>query len=89
MWKISSADALVVSVDTVAHRSEADASIAEFLDQLDEVVLRTSDSVEASDDQRICLLHVREAGIQFGALALCARDLVDFASRTPETKNCL
>jgi hypothetical protein len=38
MWKINSPDGVVVSMKTVADGPEADTTITQFFDQLDQVV---------------------------------------------------
>ena len=46
--------------DLLLEHDEVDASLVQRLDQLDEVVQRSSQPVEASDDQLIALSEVRE-----------------------------
>jgi hypothetical protein len=54
--------------ETIADGSEADTAIAQFLNQLDQVVHGTPESIEAPDYKRVALLQLGETGIQLRAI---------------------
>ena len=62
--------------EAVADRPKADTAITQFLNELDQVVHRATESIEPPDHKRVALLQLGKASIQLRAIRFCSRDLL-------------
>jgi hypothetical protein len=62
--------------ESVADRPKADTAISQFLNELDHVVHRATESIELPNHKRVALLQLGKASFQLSAVRCCSGDLL-------------